>query len=848
MAPRSFVVALGFAVLALSLAAHGSVAQSLTPVRASGSTPSKLTIPRSREYRVQGTLVHPAALARGNGSTVAAPPAAASNQPRSAIVPTEVPGGIRSAQRPLSRQPLVSHTGASGGFTFDTSFAGISHAQEQTSFPNQAAQAPDVDMAVGPTEIVQVTNSTMGVWNRSGTPVGGLVQLNDFFGAPAPTPDGNSHISRAVITYDLLSQRFFIAAANSDYTANAHVWLGVSSSSDANGAWTVYPVASSGTKQAQIVVQAVTASSDKVVVTFDNISGVPGTPAGPGVVLGKAALLNSGVVSAVHLDSFPSWLAGLVPAQPTSQTTTSYFVTWTRGSGTDCRVEEDLTEVDGAPGLSSVTINIDRAWFNVDIAACWGVRDIPQPGPTTLSTYQTIMNTPFGPQPNLYGVTRAVWQNGTLWMAVTVPCRWSPSAQQPDQRVCDLIVEATTQPAGPMEIITVLYLGNASAYWWGSSIALDQRGNLFFANYVATPTQAPVLEVNGIEVGASQGDTPYVLASSQQPISAPTTNACGCIPFGITTAIEPDPVDPSKMWVTGEYYATGSQSSLTSLPWATTIGEITVPSTTPTDNLQHLYTLDGWGGVHAAAASAPLSCTAYWPGWDIARGLALTSDGTGAYLLDGWGGVHACGSAPPVATTSYWPGWDIARGIAVRRDGRSGYVLDGWGGIHAFGGAPAMQPRAYWRGWDIARGIVLDGDDAGGYVLDGWGGLHPFGNAPALLPSGYWPHWDIARGIALDNDAQGGYVLDGLGGLHPFGNAPQTLISNYFGWDIARGVVMWSDSIDAYPGGWVLDGWGGIWPFGAAPDVNTSAWWKGWDIARSISGAGDSGGGRNPLR
>ncbi|CAN5600943.1 hypothetical protein BH20ACT2_BH20ACT2_21850 [soil metagenome] len=47
------------------------------------------------------------------------------------------------------------------------------------------------------------------------------------------------------------------------------------------------------------------------------------------------------------------------------------------------------------------------------------------------------------------------------------------------------------------------------------------------------------------------------------------------------------------------------------------------------------------------------------------------------YVLDGWGGVHPYGGAPRLATSSYWPGWDIARGLAISADGLGGYVLDG---------------------------------------------------------------------------------------------------------------------------------------------------------------------------
>jgi hypothetical protein len=74
-------------------------------------------------------------------------------------------------------------------------------------------------------------------------------------------------------------------------------------------------------------------------------------------------------------------------------------------------------------------------------------------------------------------------------------------------------------------------------------------------------------------------------------------------------------------------------------------------------------------------------------------------------VLDGFGGVHPFGGAPAVAVTAYWSGWDIARGIVLQSGGPGGYVLDGFGGVHPFGGAPAVAVTAYWSGWDIARGI-----------------------------------------------------------------------------------------------------------------------------------------------
>jgi hypothetical protein len=252
------------------------------------------------------------------------------------------------------------------------------------------------------------------------------------------------------------------------------------------------------------------------------------------------------------------------------------------------------------------------------------------------------------------------------------------------------------------------------------------------------------------------------------------------------------------------------------------------------------YVVDGWGGVHPFGGAPAVAVSAYWPGWDIARGVAVNGDGHSGWTLDGWGGLHPFGGAPAVAVSAYWPGWDIARSLVTRPDGHSGWTLDGWGGLHPFGGAPAVAVSAYWPGWDIARGVTLNACDAtgsSGWVLDGWGALHPFGGAPALA-SRYWGGVDIARGIATwcATGMPAGYTLDGWGGVHPFGAAPAIDGPHWSGWDIARGVVL-----DAtHDGGWVVDGWGGVHPFGAAPAVDVTGYWPGWDIAR---GAGSSGGG-----
>lgn len=283
----------------------------------------------------------------------------------------------------------------------------------------------------------------------------------------------------------------------------------------------------------------------------------------------------------------------------------------------------------------------------------------------------------------------------------------------------------------------------------------------------------------------------------------------------------------------------------------------------PVDNSTHLYTLDGYGGVHPVGSSPAMASSAYWSGWDIARGMALFNDGTGGYSLDGWGGIHALGSAPTTTHESaYWFGWDIARAIVMApwatAASPAGWTMDGWGGIHPFGGAPAVSQTGYWQGWDIARGLVVFQDSppgtVSGYTLDGWGGLHPFAGGGAPMPpaaqtTAYWGGWDIARSAALVSGTHSGYVLDGWGGLHPFtaaGDAmpPPESGAYWGGWDIARSVTTWTGAPPGVPGGWTLDGWGGVHPFGSAPNPGGFAYWPGWDIAHASAGAGSGSGSR----
>ena len=276
--------------------------------------------------------------------------------------------------------------------------------------------------------------------------------------------------------------------------------------------------------------------------------------------------------------------------------------------------------------------------------------------------------------------------------------------------------------------------------------------------------------------------------------------------------------------------------------------------TRPIDNRDHLYVLDGWGGLHPVGSAPALSTTALWPNKDIAFSLALFPDATGGYVMDGWGQLHAVGSAPGADSNVYWPHWIGARQIVMApwstKNDPAGYLLDADGGIHAFGGAPTVTPSATWPGQGTARALVLTPDSTPrkvmGYTLDGFGGVHAFGGARPVVGAAHWSI-DVARGIVLtagSNDLfVNGYTLDYSGAIHPFGGAPAvTPSATWPGHDVADSIVSWTAAPKGAPGGWVLDRHGDVHAWGSAPGLTPSATWPSWDIARGLAGAGSGAG------
>ena len=162
------------------------------------------------------------------------------------------------------------------------------------------------------------------------------------------------------------------------------------------------------------------------------------------------------------------------------------------------------------------------------------------------------------------------------------------------------------------------------------------------------------------------------------------------------------------------------------------------------------YVLDGSGHLDPVATAGAPTPAATSESWATSAGLARVAvsrlDDTGGYVLDGYGSLHpfsiGSNTMPPAAATSAsWPGWDIARSVALLPSGAGGYVLDGWGGVHPFTTAAnpmpaAVSPSTSWPEQDVARGLAFNSAGTIGGAASTTGQVSAFGLGTASGSTG----------------------------------------------------------------------------------------------------------------
>ena len=141
-------------------------------------------------------------------------------------------------------------------------FAGLNHRDQRLSDGgNQfSSEPPDQALCVGPGHVLEVINTAVRVFTKSGAPATPTVSLNRFLGYPSafvrPAGPFGANIFDPVCHYDSDTGRFFVVADNlgqdpvsGDLTGKNTLDIAVSKSSDPTGGWFLYrlPIQNDGT-------------------------------------------------------------------------------------------------------------------------------------------------------------------------------------------------------------------------------------------------------------------------------------------------------------------------------------------------------------------------------------------------------------------------------------------------------------------------------------------------------------------------------------------------------------------------------------------------------------------------
>jgi hypothetical protein len=388
---------------------------------------------------------------------------------------------------------------------------------------------PDDNLGVGPNHIVEMVNSEMRIMNKGG----GIIQtvaIEDFFGVD-PGFDG----SDPQVIYDAPSGRWFASYFQSTTTSSS-VILAVSTSSDPTGAFCRYRLGNPTSETFEHDQPWLGVSDDKVAVSYNAFMGNSFLGAGY-YVLNKSQLLAcTAPISVVRIPPDPN-LFSLRAAPSLSSTSTLYMIENDDTSLT-------MVAVDGVPGVGagiSTTTRVlpIRTWILPPNA--------PQPGSAVLLDTGDER------------ITSVAWQNGSLWLAGNEACTPAGDAVV---RSCLRFIEVRTDALTVRQDFTY---ATAGRYYCYPAVRQDSTANL-----LTVFTESSSFAFPGVRVtGRLYGDPLNTLQASQllRAGSGAQTQALGRM--GDYSGAAVDPVNPSTVWVSGEYIRTTAPTD-----WGTYIAQL----------------------------------------------------------------------------------------------------------------------------------------------------------------------------------------------------------------------------------------------------------------------------------
>jgi hypothetical protein len=390
---------------------------------------------------------------------------------------------------------------------------------------------PDVQLAVGPSHVVEMVNLEGKIWNKTGHVLKSFT-LASFFGT------GTDFTSDPKVLYDNLSGRWF--ASLLDVTTGT-IHVEVSHNSSATGTWVLYTV--TGSPAGFFPDQPILGISSKLVALGGNVYNTSTSAFLWGEVwaLNKSSMLTG---STTYFNTFhnTAWFS-VQPVHSLSAAATQYLVS-TSGSST-----MDLYKLTGVPS------NHTSSSLSAATALSIGTFSTP-PAALQKGTLKLLDTSDTR-------VLSAVWRANVLWATFDTGCI---PANDSTTRSCVRLVEITTgtTPAVAQDF----NLAKTRSYTFYGALTLDGSLNLAVVYGYSNLTTHPTVAVTGHLSSGSVGSllaTKVLMIGTGSATFACTGSVCR---WGDYYGAGSDPRSPN-LWVAGEYVAA-------STIWATWIASVRI--------------------------------------------------------------------------------------------------------------------------------------------------------------------------------------------------------------------------------------------------------------------------------
>lgn len=466
------------------------------------------------------TLTSPVATSELAG---AAPPAVAAV---SALGPTVVTSGhisVQSTFRPGTiRSPGIL---AATGVTVGTGFAGINSTTSACS-----CAPPDVQVAVGVSDVVEMVNLEGQVWTKTGSSLTSFT-LAKFFGT------GNDFISDPKVIYDNSSGRWFASLVD---VSSGTTHVAVSTTGNPTKSWDVYVVP---TVAGFFPDQPILGVNTGLVAIGGNVFNTSTSVYAYGELwaLNKTSM-EAGLTTYFNAFHNTGWFS-MHPVTTLSRTKVE-FVVMTSGTGT-----LDLFKLTGSPSaLTSAHLSKATA---LSLTSFSTAPSAPQKGTTDKIDTGDAR------------VQSAVWRGNVLWTTFNTGC--VPSGDTAT-RACVRLVEVTTgtTPAVAQDF----NLAKSGSYLFYAALSMDGSGNLGVVYGTSSATTHAAIYATGQLHGAAKNShlAPTLLKAGTR--SATVACSSGVCRWGDYYGAGADPKGPS-LWVAGEFVGP-------KVFWATWIASIRV--------------------------------------------------------------------------------------------------------------------------------------------------------------------------------------------------------------------------------------------------------------------------------